>query len=151
MLCTPIPMITLITLLPSSINPTLVWKGSLRNVYDTAGKQCRPKVDDKILVCSRGVISCSNLRITQLLTFIHRESIDIIIFITHLIIIIKSFLVVLFFRDCVFQLVVSLYALGFKYISWKGGFVYLLLCSVMVFANNRVHHGPMAVLVIFLN
>ena len=75
------------------------------------------------------------------------------IFITHLFIITKSevwtfHIVVIFLRGCVSEVVIPSYAFGFVYIYIPGqlGFV-LLLCSLMMCTNNRVHYGLMVVLV----
>ena len=45
------------------------------------------------------------------------------------------------------QVVVPSCAAGFIYIPQKLGLCRLLLCSLMMFANNRVHYVPMVVLV----
>ena len=50
------------------------------------------------------------------------------------------------FRSCVSEVVVPSYTVGFRYISREGWVLcFLLLCSLMICANDRAHYGPVVV------
>ena len=50
---------------------------------------------------------------------------------------------VIFFRGCVPEVVVTSYVVGYICVL----VLFLLLCRFMVFANNRMHYGPMVVFI----
>ena len=54
-------------------------------------------------------------------------------------------IVVIFSSGCVIVVIILLYALGFIYIPGKLGCVFLLLCGLMICANDGVYYGPMVV------
>ena len=54
-------------------------------------------------------------------------------------------IVVIFFLGCVIEVVVPPYPVGVIYIPRKLVLFIVLLCNLMMCANNRIHYGPMVV------